>query len=210
MYDEHSKFILTFIFVITSSISLFSCSCNTVSFEDAVKYSDEIFIGKIVKAEEFNDGGYLNYEGEKEIIWSWRYYFEVKKKLKGNRNSRLLIFDEGTTCNFSFDIKKEKYLVYANRGKKGVMPAGSSSFGTRNFKTLSTWLCSRTTDNGYWVENKWYKSDLDKLDKIFPDEIRTIDFELIKFWLIKVISVLLVILLLFWEKRRLNPDCRLL
>ena len=125
-----------------------ACSCDTVSFENATKYADEIFTGKVIKVEE-QDNYHIKYE------------LEVEKKWKGNKDSILIFHGGSTSCDFYFHLDK-RYLVYA---------AGESKYG------FLASLCSRTIHEQTKVfeERNWYKKDLKRLDKKFPNKFTPIE-----------------------------------
>jgi LPXTG-motif cell wall-anchored protein len=148
-----------------------ACSCEPISFKDALEYADEIFVGKIVKAERFNNGTFINADKKEEISWDWRYYFQIRKKWKGNNESELIVHHEGTSCDLYFDIYQGEYLVYASRKSYSKQPLGITYFSNNAKENLSTWLCSRTMHDRTWEEGNWFEEDIEKLEKEFPEEI---------------------------------------
>lgn len=157
---------------------LYACSCDTISFENAIEDADEIFVGKIVKAERFENGKFINADNKEEINWVWRYYFEIRKKWKGNNKSKLIVYNQGTSCDLFFDIHKREYLVYASRKSEKENPLGITISNNNVKNKLSTWLCSRTIYYHYWEEGNWYKDDLEKLNKKFPNEVQLSSFQI--------------------------------
>ena len=152
--------------------TLNACSCDTISFKDALEYADEIFVGKIVKAERFENGKFLNADNQEKINWDWRYYFEVKKKWKGNNKSKLIVYHQGTSCDLFFDIYEREYLVYASRQSEEQNISEITIHSNNKKGKLTTWLCSRTIDNPYNNKESWFEDDIEKLEKEFPNEIQ--------------------------------------
>lgn len=150
--------ILLFFFCVSSSNS-YSCSCDTIPFEEAVEWADEIFIGTIVKAEKVNIGFGMEYR--------WAYTFEVDKNWKGTPKSRITLYEEGHTCDFGFQLWPGQYLIYASHNSefKSASVSGGPSDGKSR---LHTWLCSRTTYS-FLGDEGWFESDQRKLDKMFPN-----------------------------------------
>lgn len=166
-----------------------ACSCDTISFKDAVEYADEIFVGKITKVEKFENGKFINADNQEEINWDWRYYFEIEKKWKGNNKSKLIVHHQGTSCDLFFNIYEKEYLVYASRKSGKENPLGVT-IGINNGKDkLTTWLCSRTIQNHYWDKESWFEDDIEKLEKEFPDKIELSKFQFKLNWVI-VIGIL--------------------
>lgn len=147
-----------------------ACSCDRISFEDAVELADEIFVGKITKVERFKNDKFINGINNDEIGWDWRYYFNVEKKWKGSSKSELIVYHHGTSCDLFFDIYEKEYLVYAF--KKSREEITGLTFGLDNGESkLSTWVCSRTTPNIFWEKDNSFEDDVRKLDSEFPEEI---------------------------------------
>ena len=84
-----------------------ACSCDTISFKDAIEYADEIFVGRIIKVERYKNGKFMNTDNQEEINWDWRYYFEIERKWKGNSKSKLIVHQQGTSCDFFSTFMKE-------------------------------------------------------------------------------------------------------
>lgn len=186
--------IIGIIFLLITSFSrLNACSCDTISFNEAVNYADEIFFGKIIKAEKFNDGKYV-LGNQERINWNWKFQFEVEKKWKGSNKKNLVVYHQGTSCDLWFNIYEE-YLVYASKGGLLNLSSSVTKYQNESKKRLSTYLCSRTTSLDFLEEANWYQKDKYRLDKIFPNEIllNSSDSNW-HFWCI----ITLVILLLFF------------
>lgn len=176
--SKNKLLIVIIILIGMANSKLDACSCDTISFKDAIEYADEIFVGKITKVERFENGKFVNADHREEANWDWRYYFEIENKWKGNNKSKLIVHHQGTSCDLFFDIYEREYLVYASRksGKENLLGV---TIGPNNGKDkLTTWLCSRTIHNHYWEEENWFKDDIDKLNKEFPTEIELSKFQI--------------------------------
>jgi hypothetical protein len=180
---------------------LFACSCDPISFDDALEYADEIFVGTIKKAELYENGTYINGSGQEEINWDWRYYFEIRKKWKGSSESHLVVHHQGNSCDFFFDIYEEEYLVYASRKSGKESPYGVTVEASNGKNKLSTWPCSRTIDNHHWKEDNWFKNDVIKLSERFPTEIALSKFQINWIW-ITLLGLLAIIA--FSMRKKLN------
>ena len=108
------------IFLVLISLSLtpyfsISCSCDTVKFEDAIEYSDEIFIGQIIESRriKMNTHDIDHPDNYEEIIWN--YKFKVDKKWKGSKDEILEIYQRGNSCDIYFDIYDQDFLVYSSK-----------------------------------------------------------------------------------------------
>ena len=168
------------------NLELDACTCDPISFEDAIEYADEIFVGKIIKVERFENGRFMNIYNKEEIYWGWRYYFEIEKKWKGSSESMLIVHHQGTSCDLFFDIYEEEYLVYASRKSGKETPLGVT-IGPNNGKVkLTTWLCSRTIYNHSWEKGNWFKDDIEKLEKEFPNQIQLSKFQSKTKWVIGI------------------------
>lgn len=168
------KGILLILFFALVNYNINACSCDTISFDKAINIAEEIFVGKIVKVERFKNGKFINVDGIEEINWDWKYYFQVKKKWKGNRQSELIVHHQGTSCDYFFNIYEEEYLVYASRKPENTRTLGITVGPNNGKNNLSTWLCSRTIYGHYWDDDNWFKVDVQKLDKTFPVEIQLV------------------------------------
>ena len=180
---------------ITPKIS--ACSCDTISFDRAVNYADEIFVGKVFKAEKIENGKFKNSNGKKEINWIWSYHFNVKEKWKGNNKSTLIVYHQGTSCDYYFDIYEDEYLVFASRKSEKEDPFGVTILANNNKKELSTWLCSRTIYNHSWDELNWFDKDIERLNQLFPNQIQFVKKGINKNWFILGGSLILIISIIF-------------
>ena len=192
-----------FIPIITLLISpqcLTACSCDIIPFEEAIGRADEIFVGKIVKAELFENHRLSDLYPDTEANKEWRFYFEVTKKWKGNLQAEMIVHNLGTSCDFGFDIYNSEYLVYA-------VYRESKSFWNRlgfqkNRKVdVETRLCSRTINNRFWEKGNWFKSDQLKLSQQFPAPIELAKNHLWYYYL--WIGIIINLLFLFILRRRI-------
>jgi len=71
--------IIVIYFGILSLAKSYACSCDTISFENATEWADEIFIGRLIRTREvrvYEDAG-----GEYQTR-IWGALFEIEKKWK--------------------------------------------------------------------------------------------------------------------------------
>lgn len=134
--------------VLLTFLKVDACSCALASFENALKFSDEIFEGKVIKVEK------LEYTHTVDIVE--KIYFEIDRQWKGNDTSQLIV-EVDNLCPYGFDIG-HTYLVYAYRYEK-----------TEGEDLLTTWACSRTTDKPANLSEYYghYVDDVKQLNKIF-------------------------------------------
>lgn len=196
--------IIILIGVVNSKLN--ACSCDTISFREALEYADEIFVGKIIKAEKFKNGKFINADNQEEINWNWRYYFEIDKKWKGNNQSKLIIYHQGTSCDVWFDIYEREYLVYASRKSEKENPLGITVGADNGQERLSTWLCSRTTGSQDWEEGNWFKEDIEKLDREFPNEVQLSKFQINTNWLLIGLGFIGILVLTIRKIKNKNKE----
>ena len=175
-----------------------ACSCDTIPFNEAIENADEIFIGRIIKAERFEAEVFIDdindYEEEK-IIWGWKYEFEIKQKWKGSKKSKLILYNYGSSCDAYFDIYEREYLVYASECINCDYSI-DEEFGAM--------LCSRTIENHYWDKESWFYEDIERLNKEFPVKIKLNKYQINWIW-IAIISFL-VLGIGFGIKQLLNHE----
>ena len=153
------KKLLTFFLFFSVSYS-FACNCEPISFDKAVNWADEIFVGRLVEIKELFNDPYYETPNENHMT-HWSATFEVVKKWKGSKKKYITIYQDGNSCGFNFTGINQKYLVYAeNNSILGV------------YTTPTTWLCSRTIDEYNSSEKSNYKTDQEKLDEIFPETVK--------------------------------------
>ena len=144
-----------------------ACICLTAEFEDETKVADEIFLGKIMKAERYLLGKRKSVQGEELVVWGWRYYFEVEKKWKGNNQSEFIIEDNGSSCSSRFDIFDEKILIYARRGLELRRLPNEEPSEEEGIEIIHTSVCSRTVHSKSTNEDNWYQEDVSRLNREF-------------------------------------------
>ena len=190
------KYISIILLTMAVGSKLTACSCSKKSFEEALERADEVFIGRIIKAELYSNEAFNDSYPVEEERLDWRFYFEVKKKWKGNKHSKMIVYNLGTSCDYYFDIYISDYLVYASRRKEGSL---WNKIGMKSSKAeVQTWLCSRTVSNNSWEEGNWYETDLMKLNEMFPEEVVLLDQRLS--WLLGMgIIFFILIPIIVWK-----------
>lgn len=167
-------FLSIFLLVIFSSVS-YACSCGELRFEDKIQLADQIFYGRIIEATSYT---VKNIDGNSYKEWS--FTFDVVKKWKGDRKSRIKIYMEGTSCDFYFNIFNEEYLVYANKGATILSPELNPEdrsllkrvnfFKNKHTTSLCTGTKSRYTHSGVITTDN-FEHEFSDLDKEFPNAI---------------------------------------
>lgn len=172
-----------------------ACSCDTISFDDALVYADEIFLGELIKIEKVKAGTFEYEDGESIQMWEARYYFEVIEKWKGRSNRIMILYEERGSCEFSFRMMDKKYLVYASYGIEMHDPEENNSYYDNK---LTTWLCTRTTpDRSYYDNPGWFQSDIEKLNGMFPNKVKTINYNTINYWMLFITLTILLLDMLY-------------
>ena len=137
----------------------YSCSCDTISFDEAIEWADEIFMGRLIQIREVETYKEFNGTPRTRI---WGALFEVEKKWKGSSDKYVEVFQPNTSCDYYFDFPSQPYLVYA---KKGELFDWDS---TNSFVGLETWLCARNADaSTYNLYSEYSFDDRIKLDQKF-------------------------------------------
>jgi hypothetical protein len=170
-----------------------ACSCDPIPFEKAVERADEIFVGKIVRAEKVDYGSIMTKDGRKLIETGWKYDFEVQRKWKGSKKSNLILYQLGTSCDYWFNVYEKEYLVYASRKLLNDNSLSGIIAKRIGKKQLATWLCARTTANQPAKKHNWFKEDIAKLNKQFPTKVQISKFQLNSFYWILLLGVALLI-----------------
>lgn len=78
--------------MVLTSLTGYCCGYEIQSFEDAVKYSDEIFTGRLIELKEVT---YDHHELGETFTNMWSATFEVEKKWKGSRDKYMTVFQPG-------------------------------------------------------------------------------------------------------------------
>jgi len=169
-----------FFFIFLIPCMSFGCGCDTLSFNEASEWADEIFLGRIIRLREVNN---YQLDGSSNTrIWS--ALFEVEKKWKGGRNRYVEVFQSGTSCDFNFEFPSQPYIVYAKNAELIWWDP------LQSFTELGTWMCSRTADvSTYekWVE--WGFDDRENLDHKYPEAIKLIGINFQWKWLLIGLSL---------------------
>lgn len=162
----------------------YSCSCDTISFNEATEWADEIFFGRLIEIKEIETYQELDGKNHTRI---WSALFEVEKKWKGSNSKYVEVFQPNTSCDYFFHLSNQSYIVYA---KKEELIRWDS---TQSFIGLGTWLCARNADASvYHMYNKNGYDDRNNLDRKFKKPIVLSSFNFN--W--KKIGITLLILLL--------------
>ncbi|MEL7252221.1 MAG: hypothetical protein AAFO03_27655 [Bacteroidota bacterium] len=174
---NHRKVLIVLLLIGTYIHNANACICLTAEFENEIKIADEIFLGKIMKAERYLLGKREGMQGEELAFWGWRYYFEVEKKWKGNNQSEFIIEDNGSSCSSRFDVFDEKILVYARRGLEIRRLSKEESSKEEGTEIIHTSVCSRTVHSESTNDDSWYQEDIGRLNQEF---LWGIDLESVK------------------------------
>ena len=91
--------ILFFFLVLLTSLEAFSCSCDTISYQKAIDWADEIFVGRLIEIKEVQTE--LDVHGD-PYTRIWYALFEVEKKWKGSKKKYVKVYQPSTSCDFEF------------------------------------------------------------------------------------------------------------
>lgn len=151
------------ILLLSLSFQGFSCDCNGImSIENAFKFSESIFIGKVISINKISKIKTLTYTSQEmlkdTLEEKWYDYlqsnalfevqFIVQKSLKGITADTISIFTEisAASCGFPFKLKS-LYFVYGD--VKGLLIPGLG-FQPQYIETIPkhywTTHCGRTTE----------------------------------------------------------------
>ena len=148
----------------------YGCSCDTISFEKATEWADEIFIGRLIQIREVKK--YQDSDGN-DHTRIWGALFEVEKKWKGSNDKYVEVFQPSTSCDFNFDFSNQPYIVYA---KEAELVEWDSTY---SFVGLGTWLCARNADfSTYNAYTEYSFDDREKLNKKFSKSIKLFSFNI--------------------------------
>ena len=158
------KKVILFTFILFINFKSFSCSCNAISFDKAVNSADEIFVGRLIEVKEIYSETFEQIP-DKKYTGAFYAEFEIEKKWKGSSNKYIRIYQESSSCQFTFTNIGSSYLVYAkNEDMYWFMT-----------KTPTTHLCSRTISINKlesFFDNKKMTDDRSKLNKTFPNLVK--------------------------------------
>ncbi|WP_027418947.1 hypothetical protein [Crocinitomix catalasitica] len=170
-----------------------ACSCDTIAFNDAIDWAEEIFTGHIIKIEAIDTRG--DYYG-----WRWKYTFKVNEKWKGSSDSEVEIYHEGSSCDPYFEIYQSNYLIYASKDNEREVYSESVGFNTAN-GNLSTWLCARNVEERW--ENSWFDQDVKRLNKLFPEKVKLTN-PLVKklIWTLIITAIIVLSFIIIRRRKR--------
>lgn len=152
-------------FILGYHFQSFACSCETETFHEACKSSDEIFIGRVLKIEAIDS--YQDYG--MSISNNLKVTFEVSRKWKGNSSKTIELYFLGTSCDFHFSIYEIAYLVYATEVDKDDLTLSEGSLPDKFFTTS---ICSRNVEFFKFMNfNSHGVDDVEKLSKKYKDVI---------------------------------------
>lgn len=166
--QNHKYIILTLILTLVWTLSSIACSCEgegTVS--GSVKYSDEVFSGRIISRSlttNYDSLGIVITGDTSKMYFNWRRYptavvrIKVDKMYKGQLVSdtiTILTPPNGAGCGYDFQVG-QKYIVYATIFDELSM---TEKLNRRTFdnKTFWTHQCTRTQNWNMTEENEIIK-----------------------------------------------------
>ncbi len=162
------KFLIIIILIGINGPNLNACICTMPRFDEEIQFTDEIFLGKIQKAERFVVTKRKDRSGNEEIFWGWRYYFLVEKKWKGNSQNEFIVEYYGSSCDRSFDLDSKNILVYADRTSRIKMLPQSDTKTRKVMEVIRISSCSRTISEFGRRDKNWYAEDVAKIKTRFP------------------------------------------
>ncbi|WP_309608551.1 hypothetical protein [Flavobacterium sp.] len=151
----NAKKLLLFIVIIFSVSKSYSCSCTAKpSVKMNWESANEIFNGKIVSVDSllYGNNGAKIYSYTVKILKSFKIGFYK------NREFRTILTQDGSSCDFMFEIGKE-YLIYAKEDNQ----------------TLSSSICSRTSL--FKNVEKEESETLEKLYESYVSDVSRVRFE---------------------------------
>lgn len=153
--------------LVSTSLFVFPCSCDTIPFEEATERADEIFFGRLIRLREVQT---YELDGEKKTQ-IWGALFEVEKKWKGSSDKYVEVFQANTSCDFYFDFPNRPYIIYAQNSELFFLDK------TQSFIELETWLCARNAGyrTYYNYEGDGF-DDRERLDEKYPTTVKLSKF----------------------------------
>ncbi len=173
--------------------SLMACSCDTLSFEDAIA-ADEIFVGQLFKAKT------VEYPYTREDIYQWdtathytlwQLYFKVNKKWKGSNSDIVVIEQPNTSCDFSFDLTDSDYLIYTYKESpknKWLKILKQASF----IPVTGTYQCARNINISGYYDMNWFESDTAQLNMVFPHGVKLYSYPRIRIGIVTLLILTLI------------------
>lgn len=182
-------FILICFFFYTSRVCV-ACTCVTMDINEAMQSADEIFIGKLLSLERLDKSE----NRERSLL---NVEFEVIKKWKGSKESKMNLIIGGDSCGYYLFESENIYLVFAHNEFIGWRNIDIQAINDP--KMLTTVSCSRTSVINSFTKNT-INADISILDETFPVTIKlsqntTNTFNLI-IWL-SLIFTLTILLFIF-------------
>lgn len=158
---------LILVILIVCSTGSFACICFPPPVETAFERADEVFLGRLMKAEFHEDGEFVDESGEVRPAYLHSYCFKVHRKWKGSDASYLQLL-QSMSCEYGFRYVGEDYLVFAS--------AQYQPFRLKNENGDTPFfyagLCSRTTDLlPASTEDSFFIQDTAALNRIAPQPI---------------------------------------
>lgn len=157
------------LFLLIISTNSFACSCNDISFEKAIDWADEIFLGRLIEIKEV-EFEYNEYHPQEKYTRIWYALFEVEKKWKGSSKKYVKVYQPSTSCDSYFRSLGNSHLVYAK--KEEMFPF--DKYRKSDVK-LTTWMCSRSRE--YQGVNE-PNNDIKLLESQFPTKVKLNSFQL--------------------------------
>jgi hypothetical protein len=164
-----------------------------MDINEAMKSADEIFIGKLVSLELLHkfknkERNFLNAE------------FEVLKKWKGSKESKMNLIIGGNSCGYYLFESENIYLVFAHDEFTGWRNVDIEAINDPKMLTLVS--CSRTSVINSFTKNT-VNADIFILDEKFPQTIKLSYNTFQKYNLINWLPLIFtLIVLLFMFKRK--------
>ena len=158
------KTTILFLFCLIAVTEAFSCGCDTLAFEEATQWADEIFIGRLIQIREVSTSQGEEGESRTEV---WGALFEVEKKWKGSHKRYVEVFQANTSCDFYFTFPNHPYIVYAKETELLDWEESPLVSG------LATYLCARNADAfTYNLHGDYAFDDRERLDRKFSKPIQ--------------------------------------
>lgn len=152
---------------------VFGCTCSSTPFNKAIKESEEIFFGRLVSIREINSN---------DETGVWAALFKVDKKWKGSNAGFVEVFQEGSSCDYPFNMLGKRYVVFATHSSffYDFEEFEGKEEKPITFTGLTTYLCARNWSEYHHASTEMY-TDMDdrlRLDEAFPNPVKTIPVRL--------------------------------
>lgn len=184
-------FILICFFFFTTRLCI-ACTCVTMDISEAMQSADEIFIGRLVSLVPLD-----NFENRERSLLNVE--FEVLKKWKGSKESKMNLIIGGNSCGYYLFESENIYLVFAHNEFTGWRKVDIEAINDPKMLTLVS--CSRTSAINSFTKNT-VNTDILILDEKFPETIKLSDKTFKKHYLIIWLSLIFTLTaILFMFKR---------